>query len=299
MHIDSTVNIYALVQAATQERGAEDVFDEVEDSEDHEDYYGSGCHSSFHAIVPKAGCLAGDLSSQTLVALIGDSKAAQWFYALDMVARERASRLLSYTKKGCPAIPIPLHYPHSSDGMYRACDEWRRLALARVAADRPRAAVLAFSHSYTRDARRGIADADWQDGLRAAVAQLRAAGVRPLLLLDTPEPGLLVNECILHSEGDHARCALLHSGALNQPVRAALAAAARELGVAAVDPAPWFCGSASGEAAGGGWDSLLEEGAELCPVVVGGVPVYRDALHVTTRYTRLLARALADALPPW
>ncbi len=241
--------------------------------------------------MPKAGCFAGDLGSEHSIALIGDSKAAQWFYTLDMIARERASRLQSYTKMGCPAIPIPLYFPHSSDGSYRACEEWRRIVLVRVADDRPRAAVLSFSHRYTRDAHHSIADAEWQDGLRFTAAQLRAAGIHPLLLLDTPDPGLPVDECILHSEGNYTRCALLRSGALNGAVRAALAATARELGVPTVDPAAWFCAAAPGVAE--------EEGAEVCPVVVGGVPVYRDDLHVSTRYTRLLARALADALPHW
>jgi hypothetical protein len=297
MLIDSTVNIHLLIHETAQERSTGHFYHEAEDSEDHDDYYESGCHSSFQAIVPKTGCFAGDLSSERAIALIGDSKAAQWFYALDMIARERASRLLSYTKKGCPAIPIPLYYPHSSDGSYRACDEWRRLVLARAADDRPCAAVLSFSHSYTRAARRSIADADWQDGLRTTAAQLRAAGIRPLLLLDTPEPGFEVDECIFQSAGDHTRCALLRSGALTGAVRAALMAAARELGVPVVDPAAWFCAAAPGTADVVSYVEAAAMEEEVCPVVVGGVSVYRDSLHVTTRYTRLLARALADALP--
>jgi hypothetical protein len=317
---------------------------DFDDTEDHDDYYNSGCHANFQAIVPKAGCLGGHRAGNRTLALIGDSKAAQWFPSLDMVARDRGWRLLSYTKSGCPAISIPQDFPYSPDRRYHACDEWMRLLSARLAEDRPDLAVLSFSHYYTHRARRSISGAEWRRGLRAAAAQLRSLGVSPLLLLDTPHPEFSIPTCLVHSAGDAHRCALLRTGALNAPAREALAAAAREIALPVVDPADWFCttpapsaaaaAAADGRAAAaadqaaaaaesGGPAALGEEAridqvavaaesaadfdvveaAEaaaaavgICPAVIGGVLVYLDGLHATTRYTRLLAHSLTEKM---
>jgi hypothetical protein len=100
-----------------------------------------------------------------------------------------------------------------------------------------------------------------------------------------------------------------------------------------VDPIDWFCtppgppsadagagdGSGAGlgrngSAAGGGEDEGrggkdgggdraggdvgVGEGAGLCPLVVGGIFVYRDSRHIASNYARFLTGALADALDP-
>jgi hypothetical protein len=322
--MDSETKIEPLVREAAH--GPIDLTDvNFDDNEDHDDYYDSGCHANFQAMVPKAGCLGGQPAGSRTVALVGDSKAAQWFPSLDMVARDRGWRLLSYTKSGCPAISIPQDYPYSPDRRYHECDEWMRLLPARLAEDRPDFAVLSFSHYYFHRARRSISGAEWRDGLQAAAVQLRALGVSPLLLFDTPHPEFNIPTCLIHSAGDAHRCALLRSGALNACAREALAAAAQEIALPVVDPADWFCtppaaadATAASVAASGGpaaseqdeagtaesaaeFDVVAAAEAEaaavgICPAVIGGVLVYLDGLHATTRYTRLLARSLAEAL---
>jgi hypothetical protein len=347
-------------------------------SEDRDAYYASGCHSPFQAIVPKADCAGGDPAGRATIALIGDSKAAQWFFALDTVALKRRWRLLAYTKSGCPALLIPNWFPYSSTyGAYAECDEWTRLLDARLAADRPDYVLLSFSHAYVHPGFRPLAPTEWRAGLRGFAARLRASGARPALLLDTPQPEFSVPACLAHCGGESRRCALLRSGVLNGPARAALVAAAREEGLPVVDPAGWFCApepspsppqrrpdctacaeatrtpgpadsgqapvgdgrgpepsreairleggagsapdavpghpggpappsTAVGDGDGAEGDLLgdaeqerrapgWEDGA--CPAVIGGVPVYQDAMHVTVGYARRLAGVLGDALP--
>jgi lysophospholipase L1-like esterase len=303
--IDSTVDVERHVRDAAQ--GLNLNFDDtlLSAEDDRERYYSSGCHSSFQAVVPKRGCLAGDPLGNSTVALLGDSKAAQWFPALDMVAAERRWQLQAYTKAGCPPIPIPFHYPLAPDGAYRECDEWQRLLLWRLRADPPRVAVLGFFNGYLHRSGRALRGAEWRAALRGAVGELRALGVRPALLLDTPLPEFDAAACLYHAAAAHAdplHCALRRSDALNAAARAALSAAAAELGVPVVDPADWFCTpdpGAEGPGAEGdeaGSDEAGGASGGVCPAVVDGVPVYRDYIHATAAYTRRLARRLADAL---
>ena len=222
---------------------------------------------------------------------------------------------------------------------------------------------------------RALTAAEWRAGLGVAVAPLLERGLRVALILDTPFPEFNMSTCLAHAPAANPRrCALPRRAALNFVARAALSAEARALGVAVVDPAPWFCtgarpdprspggdgaagwrggaeygggeaaadggspreaadggpwsgGAASGDVAESGpwgqgdeldgWEKTWPDGPRagdvqggphgglrggeweegVCPAVVGGVAVYRDAAHATTRYTRLLARRLADALP--
>ena len=233
-------------------------------SDDHDDYYDSGCHSNLEGKVPKAGCLGGHYAGNRTIVLIGDSKAAQWFLPLDMIARERGWRLLSYTKSGCPGISIPQHFPFTPDNRYHDCDEWMRLLPARLAEDRPDFAVLSFSHCYFHHTRRSLRGAEWRDGLLAAAARLRSLGIRPLLLLDTPRPEFSVTS---YSAGDAHRCAVLRTGALNEPAREALTAAAQRIALPVVDPADWFCTppAAAAAIAATAWWKPLRFGRDLRP----------------------------------
>jgi hypothetical protein len=298
-HIDSTVDVERLVRDAALGLNLNFDPDSLLAPDDHARYYASGCHSCFHAIVPKRGCVAGDLLGNSTVALLGDSKAAQWFHALEMVVAERQWRLQAYTKSGCPPIPIHFHHPRVPDGSYRECDEWQRLLLSRLREDTPRVAVLGFFNSYVHRSGRVLRNDEWRAALRGAVEELQALGVRPLLLLDTPYPEFDAAACLryaVHTDSGPLHCALRRSGALNAAARAALSAAAAELGVPVVDPADWFCTPDASSDAGVEGDEVAEALDGVCPAVIDGVLVYRDYIHATPNYTRSLARRLADAL---
>ena len=55
--------------------------------------YGDGCHLDQRTVTPKV-CVFGDPSSSTTVVLFGDSHAAQWFPALERLARIQPSLTL-------------------------------------------------------------------------------------------------------------------------------------------------------------------------------------------------------------
>ena len=66
------------------------------------------------------------------VAVVGDSKIAQWMPALQPIAERNGWRLVTYTKSDCgfhTAIP-----PHEGEE-YTACVEWNQQVLARLTAE--------------------------------------------------------------------------------------------------------------------------------------------------------------------
>jgi hypothetical protein len=81
----------------------------------------NGCHDG-RAGVRIRECIYGDRSSHTSIVLFGDSHAAAWFPALDLIGRQRHWRLVVMTKSGCPPAEVDI----VREGVpYRQCPRWR------------------------------------------------------------------------------------------------------------------------------------------------------------------------------
>jgi hypothetical protein len=56
--------------------------------------------------VASEGCVYGETGSHTNVVLFGDSHAAAWFPAMELISTERHWRLVVLAKAGCPAEEV-------------------------------------------------------------------------------------------------------------------------------------------------------------------------------------------------
>lgn len=231
----------------------------------------NGCLVQLEDSALRTDCVYGNPSSSTNVVMIGDSHMAQWFPALDRVAKERDWRLLVLTKVGCSPHVILNKYSTFLRRPYRECDEWRGRAFAYVRQIRPAAVLMA-----------GLVKGEDQiGGMVQAIGALKPSGARLLLLRDTPYPGADVPTCVSGNLNDVGACNLheaeAHVDKANEDRTVELAAAA---GVSVIDPLPWFC--QRGE----------------CPVVVGDMLVYHDESHVSATYAAWLAPLMSRALAP-
>jgi hypothetical protein len=238
--------------------------------------YRDGCHVDYGGTeVPD--CVYGDPGSDTVVVLFGDSHAAQWFPALDVLARERHWRLVSLTKASCKTASVTT-VNHGRP--YRACDTWRRRALARIEGLHPDLVVVSSSEAGDPVHPEADARRQWTAGYRDVLAGLASSGARVAALLDTPWPPSDAVDCAAAHPLRLGRCAASRDGAVHDPVRReALRDAAREAGAAVVDPLPWLC------AADG-----------TCPVLAGDTLVYRDDSHLADRFAQSLAPVLGGRL---
>ncbi|HLL66773.1 MAG TPA: acyltransferase family protein [Micromonosporaceae bacterium] len=243
--------------------------------------YRDGCHLSFDTDKVNRNCVYGDVGARTTVVLFGDSHAAQWFPALERIAKDRRWRLISYTKSACPAASVPVRQGELKRP-YTECERWRDRALTAVRAMNPAMVVFANLNTDFGGLVDASADPDqtWIDGWLVSVNRVRQAGTKVVVLSDTPFPPANVPDCVSTNLADVTRCAHSQAAALAQPRRRSLLAEAATLaGATVVDPAPWFCT------------------ATICPVIVGNVLVYKDASHISTAYADLLAPVLAARLP--
>jgi hypothetical protein len=158
---------------------------------------------------------------------------------------------------------------------YRACDVWRKGAIARLAAsDADLVIITSWRKGYKGNAGGSpftISDAQWRQGLTESIAPLTAAGKKVLLLGDTPQARTHMNECMSSHPTTMTRCVLDHDTAVDVAQNRLEDAVAAELGVDHYDTSGWFC--ANGR----------------CPAVIGNTAVYLDTNHINNTYSVALA----------
>jgi len=64
-----------------------------------------GCHIHIRQTISPR-CEYGDLTSDQTIVLYGDSHAAQWFPALELIGKKRGIKIVSLTKSACPSAEV-------------------------------------------------------------------------------------------------------------------------------------------------------------------------------------------------
>ncbi|MFI5511719.1 acyltransferase family protein [Mycobacterium sp. NPDC051804] len=233
-----------------------------------------GCLRTFFE-VGQPDCAAGDTTSATTVALLGDSNATMWSPAFDEVATQKGWRLETLTKSGCPPMDLAVTGPVRRL-LYTNCEQWRDEIITQLNAKRPRLVVMSVWRGYGGPElgwQPGFASYDpaWMAGLTRLVRQLRGTGAEVLVLGPIPDPHSMVAICLSGHLDDTTACSAPRSMAVNEAGIAAESAAIRVGGGHYVDVTGLFCT------------------ADRCPVIVGNTLVYSDQTHVTAAYSRLLS----------
>ncbi|MDT5034725.1 MAG: hypothetical protein QOC94_4896 [Actinoplanes sp.] len=241
--------------------------------------YADGCMVDSAATTLPRGCVYGDLTAKTTVVLFGDSHAAQWFPALEQIARQHSWRLVSLTKSACTAADVPI-YHETLKRAYTECQEYHRNAVTTIGRLAPAMIVVASSFDYRLADRTDDAVAQWQDGWASTFTALRATGASVVAITDTPYPATRVPSCLSLWPTGIGRCNTPLRDALRGPdQRAIFHAYARQGTVAVIDPTSWLCSA-------------------ICPAVLGNTVVYRDNSHLSTAYAATLAPLLTPRLLP-
>ncbi len=232
----------------------------------------NGCVRSWRE-VGQAECASGDTGSPTTVALVGDSHAAMWQPAFQLLAEQRHWRLETLAKVTCPLQDLPITSPYLGRE-YTECTQWRGQVLARLKAERPRLVVLDMSRRYGPDFGFTSYDPAWITSLGRTVAELRSTGASVLVLGPAADPHSSVPACLSAHLDDATGCAPPRALALDADGLAAEQGATVAAGGQYADLTDLFCVP------------------DRCPVIVGNTLVFRDDNHVTTEYAQLMTQVM-------
>jgi peptidoglycan/LPS O-acetylase OafA/YrhL len=218
-------------------------------------------------------CSYGVKGSGKLMVLFGDSHAAQWFEAVEAIAKQHGFELVVLTKAGCPVANVTVPTPV----LKFACPAWRDRALAWMTENKPDLVIATNSYTqYTAD------EASWAAGADEAVSALTAVTHNVVVLGDNPVSKDDPPSCLSASLGDATACATPRDAAVRADRISGEVSAARNSGAVFVDTSNWFCTPTA------------------CPAVVGNLLILRDETHLTAPaaefYQPMLAAAIAPAM---
>ncbi|MEQ7009806.1 acyltransferase family protein [Actinopolymorpha sp. B17G11] len=232
-------------------------------------------------------CAYGDLGSDKVMVLAGDSHAAQWQPALAAVATRHGWRLETYTKSACGFFDVEVGVGEPAVP-YRACTAWNAKLRHRLTGpDRPDLVVTSSDTNYQVVRGGSILDPRasrpaYVSGLRRSWQAVRAAGVPLVVIRNTPRVNIDVPDCLSAHPRDLAACAVPREHAMAMSTDDQIRAAEGLAGVDLVDLTDDVCP------------------APRCAPVIGTMIVWRDAHHITATYARSLAprldRAMAQAI---
>lgn len=238
--------------------------------------YSNGCHAPVAQISWK-DCRFGSTTGAAVVALFGDSHAANWFPALELLAADKGFELRAFTKSGCHAADVSTQ----NDGTnYRECGQWRQSVVDELTANPPDVVVIA-DRAY--DTTPGDSAAERNAGISRTVAAL-AVRSQVVVIADTPRFSSDRATCLSTNLNDALACAG-NSSNLPSTANTQAHAATLDAGARYVDFSDSFC-----------FDSV-------CPAIIGPYLVYRDDQHLTVEFSRSLStevwRQLSPAIEPF
>jgi hypothetical protein len=237
---------------------------------------GKGCFA-YPPTFPLTTCAFGDASSTTRVALIGNSHAAQWLPAIELIAAQKHWRVTTYLASQCALADVPQHF--DTPASTQDCRTWGHQVTAQVAGGNFDLAIMANKVS------RGVPGHDiassmplFEQGYELVLRPLKDANLPVVGIRDTPSPGFQVPDCLGAHPGNYRACDGTPAKWLpTEPLTAALAAM-HDGQMTMIDMTSYICDG------------------EVCPAAVGGVPVYFDVSHLTATYARTLAPYLTAAI---
>lgn len=245
-------------------------------TEDFSELYAPECSTGARSSTVKK-CTWGDPNSAVRLALIGNSHSASWFPPYREIAERFGWRLDTYFRTACV-------YNATSrlggNGIEPTCDQWTENLTEHLASEDPYDYVLTSAAGGNSAYRTSDGEKSFQAGVKgfARVWQpLIDRGATILAMRDYPASNERLMTCAI--EDPSADCTRPRQNALTPYADEVLVVAAQQVqGAKLIDMSDWFCTETE------------------CPVIIGGVYVYRDASHFTKTYGLSLTDYLLQAL---
>jgi hypothetical protein len=250
-----------------------------------------------HGAVVVPACAFGDVSARRTVVLYGNSQAQAWAPALAELGVADHFRLVPIAKPACGTF-LDAGYVLGTGHVSSLCEDFARFAIARIRALRPALVVVASTPGivvrpgtpWQRYVERRIPPhllvvtppARTANDFARFVAALAPSGARVVLLSDIPISLLSgaregPSACLLTHADAPGDCDMAPPGDADAWHRGFLLAAA-EAHVPIIDLTTLMCAQAR------------------CPLVIHGVLVHFDYLHVSGAFATYVAPALGEML---
>lgn len=230
---------------------------------DEPEIYKIGCHD--HALDIPPTCIFGDQNSNTSIALVGDSHAAQWFEPLRQIAITRNWKLQTFTRSGCTPLGI-------NKGTLETCRAWLKNVIKDVQAND--FSLVVISGYMNREDLVDESPGGFTNNMNELKTELTMNSRKVMYLADTPTPSNHIPICLSANTESIQNCNFLFETAINLQTHNILQDVWSGETSRFVNLNTWFCGE------------------QVCPAVIGPMVVYRDISHISSVYALALTNVL-------
>jgi len=224
-----------------------------------------------------AGCTFGAAKYRHTLMVIGDSHAAMWEPAFNLIGKRIGWRVIDITDDNCG--PAALHYylyPESRE--FSQCDKWQTWRMSEINKIDPSIVVLTGWIGGNTGPSVQLTPTLWEQGIESTIHQMRP-GIRSVVLADMPHVLTEGPECLAKNSSNIQACSGSAATIVPTAFNQAEAAAAAATGQYYVDPTPWFCD-------------------QVCPDVINGIDVYTGLYHINHAFAAYLSGVMQSALEP-
>lgn len=238
------------------------------------DIYERGCDTWFHS-ADLSVCSYGSNDTKRTAVLFGDSVAAQWFDAIKKeYVESRGWKLVVLTKSSCPVEEVSFYYARIKS-TYTVCDEWRKKAIRYINQLHPDVVIMGSSNY-------GFSQQQLRIGIEATLRSVSTSTGSVVVIAPTPHLGFDGPVCLSKNVNRPAWLSMQEPcvTALDRDnqvfVKESLqTGASRFPNVRVID-----------------FDELVCPG-QTCRAMINNTIVYRDSLHLTGTYVRLISSAFS------
>jgi len=215
----------------------------------------NGCHTKLPTPKMK-GCNYGDLNSNKLVMLVGDSHAEQWFPGFEKASTESGIKLGIATKRGCPALLVLVELTSSNSD----CEAWERNVLRYINAKGPSLVIISnlTENKGGNSAGFQLSPELYLKSLINFISQLNPK-IEVAVIGDTAYPREDSIACLSLNWRDSSKCDLKNTKTAFTEITKNV----ENFRTSYFDSRPFFCND------------------QICPSVINGKNVYRDGSHLS------------------
>jgi len=216
----------------------------------------------------RPNCVYGDPNGENTIWLIGDSHAAQWFYAVNDYAKSKGFRLVVHAKSSCqPQVQS------NNKWNFPACAGFNEWLLHAVSEAKPDVLVVGLYSGILKLI---------EPNVLHRLSSLAGFAAKTVLIGDTPKRAKYPPTCLRQNSDDVHFCDTQESKAFDAKMTVDTQTWARNNHAKYMDVRNWFC--IKGE----------------CPATVGNLMLFRDFTHITgvaaTWYSKVFSHQMDEDL---
>lgn len=226
--------------------------------------YAKKCHQTTQG-TDVLSCDYGNPDSAIKIVMLGDSNATQWFPAFEDIVQRRSVYFRGVGKSAC-LFSLQEIGTGEKARPYTECLEWTKNVISWLQREKPDLVLIAQTSAYGTGHMKGMMDA-WK--------QLIDSGLNVVGFQSIPLVPFRPDECLSKSNDPLVECKIDHASAFKSD---AVFSVADRLNIKSIRISDYMC----------------KEG--VCPLVIGGVIVYRDQDHITSTFARTFSTVLEEKL---